>query len=50
MALFYVLSAILLLVISIRSIAKSLKKGAISYEYSRSEYRNFDSYAFLNRK
>lgn len=50
MALFYVISAILVLVFSIRSIAKSLKKGAVSFEYSRSEYRNFDSYAFTNRK
>ncbi|HHX00045.1 MAG TPA: hypothetical protein GX740_01910 [Acholeplasmataceae bacterium] len=53
MTLIYVISAIIVAGLSLRSIANSLKKGAVSYEYARSEAREdriYDNYVFANRK
>jgi len=46
----YVLVVLLVLGSLFRFIAVSLRKGAESYEYTRNEYRNYNEYAFLDRK
>ncbi|MFA7435770.1 MAG: hypothetical protein WC006_05340 [Bacilli bacterium] len=53
MTLIYILGIGVIAYLSLRSIAKSLKKGAVSYEYSKEEMRSngsYDDYAFVNRK
>lgn len=43
MTLIYILGFVVVAFLSLRSIAKSLKKGANSYEYSREEMRAYTS-------
>lgn len=52
MTLIYILGFVVIAFLSLRSIAKSLKKGAVSYEYSKDEIRTnyFDDYGFSSRK
>jgi hypothetical protein len=53
MTLFYILGIVLIAFLSLRSIIKSLKKGEISYEYSKEEMRanaDYNDYAFGSRK
>lgn len=52
MTLIYIIGFAAITFLSLRSIAKSLKKGATSFEYSRNEMKVFadDNYAFTGRK
>lgn len=53
MTLVYILGFGVIAFLSLRSIAKSLKKSANSYEYTKEEMKangSFDNYAFDSRK
>lgn len=53
MTLIYIIGFGAIAFLSLRSISKSLKKGANSYEYSKNEMKangDYDDYAFDSRK
>lgn len=53
MLLVYILGFGLIAFLSLRSILKSLKKGEVSYEYSKEELNaitDYNDYAFTSRK